>query len=198
MFSNLFSSSISLATVTPSLVIVGEPNDFSITTLRPLGPRVTFTASARVLTPRRMASRARTSKTISFAMFWCLRNGWGRELLLDHAEDILLAEDQVVLALDLDLGARVLAEEDAIAGLDVERADLPVLEDLAVADGHDLTLERLLLGRIGDDDAALGLVLLGDALDDQAILQGTNLHLMTPWGFWHSHTVSANSRSRRL
>ena len=46
MFSNLFSSSISFATVTPSLVMVGEPNDFSITTLRPLGPRVTFTASA--------------------------------------------------------------------------------------------------------------------------------------------------------
>jgi hypothetical protein len=30
---------------------VGEPKLFSITTLRPLGPRVTFTASARALTP---------------------------------------------------------------------------------------------------------------------------------------------------
>ena len=58
MFSNLFSSSISLATVTPSLVIVGEPKLFSRTTLRPLGPRVTLTASARTFTPRRMASRA--------------------------------------------------------------------------------------------------------------------------------------------
>ena len=38
MFSNLFSSSISLATVTPSLVTVGAPNVFSMTTLRPLGP----------------------------------------------------------------------------------------------------------------------------------------------------------------
>ncbi len=36
MFSNLFSSSISLATVTPSLVTVGAPQDFSMTTLRPL------------------------------------------------------------------------------------------------------------------------------------------------------------------
>src|SRR5215813_3171236 len=45
MFSNLFSRSISLATVTPSLVTVGEPKDFSMTTLRPLGPRVTATAS---------------------------------------------------------------------------------------------------------------------------------------------------------
>ena len=48
-------SSISLATVTPSLVMVGEPNFFSITTFRPLGPSVAFTASASVFTPRRIA-----------------------------------------------------------------------------------------------------------------------------------------------
>ena len=44
MFSNLSSSSISLATVTPSLVMRGAPKDFSSTTLRPLGPSVTLTA----------------------------------------------------------------------------------------------------------------------------------------------------------
>jgi hypothetical protein len=38
MFSNLSSSSISLATVTPSLVMRGAPNDLSMTTLRPFGP----------------------------------------------------------------------------------------------------------------------------------------------------------------
>ena len=54
MFSNLSSSSISLATVTPSLVTRGAPNDLSRTTVRPLGPRVTFTASARMSTPRSM------------------------------------------------------------------------------------------------------------------------------------------------
>ncbi len=58
MFSSGSASSISLATVTPSLVIVGEPNFFSMTTLRPLGPRVTLTASASLLTPRRIAARA--------------------------------------------------------------------------------------------------------------------------------------------
>ena len=55
MFSSGSFSSISLATVTPSLVMVGPPNFFSRTTLRPLGPSVTFTASASWLTPRRMA-----------------------------------------------------------------------------------------------------------------------------------------------
>mmetsp|Transcript_6317 Transcript_6317/g.8162 ORF Transcript_6317/g.8162 Transcript_6317/m.8162 type:complete len:315 (+) Transcript_6317:677-1621(+) len=51
MFSNLSFSSISLATDTPSLVTVGAPKDLSRTTLRPFGPRVTLTASARMLTP---------------------------------------------------------------------------------------------------------------------------------------------------
>ena len=67
MFSNLSLSSISLATVTPSLVIRGAPNDLSMTTLRPLGPRVTFTASARMSTPRRMRSRASRENLTSFA-----------------------------------------------------------------------------------------------------------------------------------
>ena len=57
MFSSGSFSSISLATVTPSLVIVGEPNFLSRTTLRPLGPSVTLTASASWLTPRRIAWR---------------------------------------------------------------------------------------------------------------------------------------------
>ena len=51
IFSNLFSSSISLATDTPSLVTVGAPKDLSKTTFLPFGPRVTLTAFARVLTP---------------------------------------------------------------------------------------------------------------------------------------------------
>lgn len=40
MFSNLLENSIALATVTPSLVILGAPKAWSITTLRPLGPNV--------------------------------------------------------------------------------------------------------------------------------------------------------------
>ena len=51
-------SSISFATVTPSLVMTGEPNFLSRMTLRPRGPRVTLTASASALTPRSTAARA--------------------------------------------------------------------------------------------------------------------------------------------
>ena len=67
MFSNLSASSISLATVTPSLVMRGAPNALSMTTLRPFGPSVTFTALARMSTPRSIRSRASPEKRTSFA-----------------------------------------------------------------------------------------------------------------------------------
>ena len=67
MFSTGSDSSISLATVTPSLVMVGEPNFLSMTTFRPLGPRVIFTASARASTPRLSLARASTLNCSSFA-----------------------------------------------------------------------------------------------------------------------------------
>ena len=51
IFSNGSSSSISFAIVTPSFVISGAPKLRSRTTLRPFGPRVTFTVSASLSTP---------------------------------------------------------------------------------------------------------------------------------------------------
>ena len=71
MFSNLSSSSISLATVTPSLVMRGAPNDFSMSTLRPFGPSVTLTALARISTPRSMRSRASPENLTSLAAMVC-------------------------------------------------------------------------------------------------------------------------------
>src|SRR5690349_1679815 len=106
MFSNLFSSSISLATVTPSLVTVGAPHDFSMTTFRPRGPSVTLTALASVSTPAITRLRAFSSKIMSLAAMFLA------PLLLDDAEDFVLADDDVVHAVHLDLGAGVLAEED--------------------------------------------------------------------------------------
>ena len=67
MFSNLSCSVISFATVTPSLVMCGEPNERSITTLRPLGPKVTFTASASTLTPAIILLRAESPNFTSLA-----------------------------------------------------------------------------------------------------------------------------------
>ena len=65
-FWNGSSSSISLATLTPSLVMCGAPNFFSMITLRPLGPNVTLTAFARLSTPFLSWSRASILNNISF------------------------------------------------------------------------------------------------------------------------------------
>src|SRR5580698_9290587 len=62
-FSYGSSSSTSLATVTPSLVMVGAPHFLSMTTLRPRGPSVTFTVSASLLTPRSSERRASSSNS---------------------------------------------------------------------------------------------------------------------------------------
>ena len=70
IFSNLSSNSISLATVTPSLVILGAPNDLSITTLRPFGPNVTFTAFAKIFTPLSIFDLASAPKITSFAIIY--------------------------------------------------------------------------------------------------------------------------------
>ena len=68
IFSYGSSSSISLAIETPSLVIVGAPHFFSRTTLRPFGPRVTFTASARMFIPRSRPRRASSSNAMILAI----------------------------------------------------------------------------------------------------------------------------------
>src|SRR5438477_8390036 len=165
MFSNLSSSSISLATVTPSLVTRGAPNDLSSTTLRPLGPSVTLTALLRMSTPRNMRSRASTPNLTSLADIYlspleldphpeepggrlegCDEFALGahpsrrrlrrllrmRErrclsgLLLgsgnvgEDAHDVAFLHDQEILAVDLDLGAGPLAEQHAVADLEVD------------------------------------------------------------------------------
>merc|ERR1719244_1682133 len=67
MFWNLSGSSTALATVTPSLVILGDPQEDSITTFLPLGPMVTLTASAKTFTPSIISSRTLRPNLTSLA-----------------------------------------------------------------------------------------------------------------------------------
>src|SRR3989449_1335015 len=189
MSSKLSLSSISLATVPPSLVMVGLPNFLSITTLRPLGPRVALTAAAMMLTPRSRAARPsslnRTCFGILVLLFDRARELTGprgpvglavRARLLDDREHVLFLHDQVLLLVHLDLGARVLAEEDPVVRLHVQRDLLAILVHLPVAHCDDLALLGLLLRGVGNDDAALLGILLFLALDEDPVVQRTNLH----------------------
>src|SRR5262249_48143809 len=97
----------------------------------------------------------------------------------DLGEDVRLAEHEQLLVLDGDLGTAVFGIEDLVALAHIERAAAAVLVDRAVADGDDLALLRLLLGRIGEDDPARGRLLLIDRLDDQPVPEGLQLHPYT-------------------
>src|SRR4029434_3815143 len=72
----------------------------------------------------------------------------------ENAEEVLLLHDEVLFAVQGDLAAGIPREEHAITRLDVERGLLAVLGDLALSDGDDLALLRLLLGAVGDNDSA--------------------------------------------
>src|SRR3984893_12205688 len=184
MFSSASGSSISLATLTPSLVMVGDPNFLSRMTLCPLGPRVTFTALARLLPPRRMPCREESPYTMFFAIpgISC-RSAFSCQWLLllpsllllfrpavNDGQHLVLAHDEVLLAIELDLLARVLAEEDQIARLDIEGNALALVVDLGVAGREGPAFLRLLFGRAGDDDPADLLLALFEALNDEPIV----------------------------
>src|SRR5437588_11381063 len=100
--------------VTPSLVIVGAPNFLSSTTYRPMGPSVTLTALATASTPCSSALRASASYFSSLCAISLGSPGKGL-LLLDLGQHVGLPEDEQLFAVDLDLGAAVLAVQDLVS-----------------------------------------------------------------------------------
>src|SRR5262249_2705282 len=170
----------------------GAPHFLSSTTLRPRGPSVTFTALARISTPFMISARACSLNSSILAAIGppngsqavracpCAARVRDRAGLLaglaEHAEDLVLAQDHVLRAVDLHVRAAVLADQDAVALLDL-RGDAPAfLGQLAGAHGHDLALLRLLLGGVGDDDAAPDGLLLLDAANEQPVGERLEVH----------------------
>ena len=66
----------------------------------------------------------------------------------DLRENVGLAEDLVLFAVDFDFGAAVFAVDDFVADFDGEFAAAARIEQLAGARGDDLAALRLFLGRI--------------------------------------------------
>src|SRR5690606_12784801 len=103
------------------------------------------------------------------------RNASG--LLGDDSQDVARRQDQVLLTGVLDLGSAVLAVDDDVAFLDVQRdALVAIFVPAAGADGDDGALLGLLLRRVRDDQAGgsrrLGLV----GLDEDLVLERLDVH----------------------
>ena len=75
--------------------------------------------------------------------------------LLYDCKNIALANDDILLAVELDLGAGVLAGDDLLALLDLH-LDFLAINDAAGADLDDLRYLRLFLSGCGQNDTACG------------------------------------------
>ncbi len=72
---------------------------------------------------------------------------------------------------------------DAITGFDVGSVQVALSVADTGTDGDHFAFLRLFLGRIGNDDPALGLGFLLDAADDDAVMQWSERH---EWLLWKS------------
>src|SRR6266545_994350 len=138
--------------------------------------------------PRRTAWRAWSPYTICFAMTFVSCTAQqptrllllvglvfdGGELLLrvafDDGQHVILFHDEVLLAIQLDLLARILAKQDPVAHFDIEGEALAIVVHLALADREDRALLRLLFGRVRDDDPADFLLALFNAPNNEPIV----------------------------
>ena len=80
---------------------------------------------------------------------------WLVDRLTDDAEDIVLAHDQVGIAVDFDFGAAVFRDQHFVAGFDGEIDFLAVVVDFAGAESDDFAFLRFFFRGIRDNDAAL-------------------------------------------
>src|ERR1700759_1696923 len=200
-FSKGSSRSISRATVTPSLVTVGPPKALASTTCRPRGPRVTRTASASLSTPASIARRAVSLNSICLLISLSCslrkavrpgksptrrrgdcRGGTRFALLGDDGQHVAGRQDQVLLAVVLDLGAAVLAVDDGVALGHVQRNPLrAIVVPPAGTDGDDGAFLRLLLGGVGNDQTRCGRGLGLVGLYEDLVLEWLDVHARHDW-----------------
>src|SRR5260370_8554425 len=85
-------------------------------------------------------------------------------------KNFFFTKDEEFLVLEFDFRTAVLAEKDAIAGLDVPRDQFAFLSLPAPA-GGDIALHGLFFCGVRDDDATLDAFLLFNALHDDTIVE---------------------------
>src|SRR5687768_13641732 len=93
----------------------------------------------------------------------------------DDGKHVILAHDQQLFAVDLDLAAGVAGEDDLVPLLHAEGGPLAVVQKLAVTQRDHLAALGLLLGRVRKHDAALGGRLGLETLDEDVSAEGAKL-----------------------
>src|SRR5438093_9266000 len=190
MFSISSPSLTSFATVTPSLVTVGLPNFLSMTTFRPFGPRVTFTASASWSTPRFRRARASVLNSKNLAAM-SVRPPWG--CLRELRDDVGFFDQDDLFVVQLDLRATVLPVDDPVPNFQLHRDRLTLLPPPRTH-GDDFALDWLLFSSVGDVQPTLHRFGLFHRPDRDAIGQRIDLVLRGRLGCrWHDTLNLRNS-----
>src|SRR5947208_15492239 len=87
-----------------------------------------------------------------------------------NAYNLVFAQDEVVLILQLDFGSGILSKKYPVAFLHFQRHDRTVLERLACSHRDDLAFLRLFLRSVGNNDSALHCLLLLNTLNQNSIM----------------------------
>src|SRR6266536_3063847 len=98
----------------------------------------------------------------------------------DFRQHIRLAQDQVLVRADLDLGAAVLGEDDLVALRQIHGDEVPALVPATRTDREHTAALRLFPGGVRQDDPAHRRLLLLEHLDDQAVAKRLQIHATPP------------------
>ena len=99
-----------------------------------------------------------------------------RKSLLHDGHDVVLAHDENFFAVDFDGLTGIFAKKYFVADFHIQRTDFAVFQYLAVTNGEDFALIRLLGSGFWQDDARGGFGFMLETLDDNAVVQRTKAH----------------------
>jgi hypothetical protein len=98
---------------------------------------------------------------------------------LDDSQNLVLAHNQQLFAVEFDLLAAVFAKKHAIARFNVQRLAGAVLSILAFADGHNFALLGLFFRAIGNNDSPAHLFAFFDAPQNHAVVKRSDIYCHT-------------------
>ena len=97
-------------------------------------------------------------------------------LAAQNSQDIVFAYDQVFFTVNFDLRSGKLSEENVIALFDFQWNLGSIFQNPAISSSHHQPFLGLLFGGVGNNDSTLNAFLLFDSFEQNAIMQGSDLH----------------------
>src|SRR5579863_8684663 len=88
----------------------------------------------------------------------------------DHAENFFLTHDDEVFAIQLDFGAGVFPEENAVTLFYGQGEHFAFVVALATPDGDDFALLRFVFGSVWDNDSTAGGAFFFHATDQDSVM----------------------------